>query len=361
MADYKVTDTELTSIANAIRTKGGTQAQLEFPTGFVSAVQAIPTGGGGVIQPLSVMQNGTYNPPSGVDGYAPVTVSVPSGVSGNILTGTDEPTASVGSDGQIYLLYSSLPDGYLPVEYLEINGAGPYIDTEAYNTSEGYFEIVGNWTQMPGDNEGFFGALMPNIDTVINAWSGNKFISVGSSTINIPTPLVKHKYTANNNGIFIDDILVGTPNWNSVTNRSYYLFAINYSGGILKASHARIYGCKFYNGNSLIKSFVPAVRLSDSTAGMFDLIGTQFYENSGTGSFIAGAQVGSSNISFAYLKVNGQWQSLIGSDVNDVLGTTYTFVDDGNGNITITAVTGDSVELVATDDGNGNITIQEDV
>ena len=47
MADYKVTDTELTSIANAIRTKGGTSAQLEFPTGFVSAVQAIPTGGGG--------------------------------------------------------------------------------------------------------------------------------------------------------------------------------------------------------------------------------------------------------------------------------------------------------------------------
>ncbi len=39
--DYKVTDAELTSVANAIRTKGGTQAQLEFPTGFVSAVGAI--------------------------------------------------------------------------------------------------------------------------------------------------------------------------------------------------------------------------------------------------------------------------------------------------------------------------------
>lgn len=47
MADYKVTDTELTSIANAIRTKGSTQAQLEFPTGFVSAINAIPSGGGG--------------------------------------------------------------------------------------------------------------------------------------------------------------------------------------------------------------------------------------------------------------------------------------------------------------------------
>ena len=45
----------------------------------------------------------------------------------------------------------------------------------------------------------------------------------------------------------------------------------------------------------------------------------------------------------------------------NVSGITYTFADDGNGNITITAVSGDSVELVATDDGNGNITIQEDV
>lgn len=47
MADYKVTDTELISVANAIRTRGGTSAQLEWPSEFVSAVNAIPTGGGG--------------------------------------------------------------------------------------------------------------------------------------------------------------------------------------------------------------------------------------------------------------------------------------------------------------------------
>jgi hypothetical protein len=78
MADYKATTSEFQSVANAIRTKGGTQAQLEWPTGFVSAVQAIPTGGG-VIEPLSVTQNGIYNPPSGVDGYSPVTVNVSGG------------------------------------------------------------------------------------------------------------------------------------------------------------------------------------------------------------------------------------------------------------------------------------------
>lgn len=38
-------DNGLTSIADAIRTKGGTSADLTFPDGFVDAVEAIPTGG----------------------------------------------------------------------------------------------------------------------------------------------------------------------------------------------------------------------------------------------------------------------------------------------------------------------------
>lgn len=47
MADYVVRDTQLTSVADAIRAKGGTSAPLAFPDGFVDAVEAIPTGGWG--------------------------------------------------------------------------------------------------------------------------------------------------------------------------------------------------------------------------------------------------------------------------------------------------------------------------
>jgi len=39
------TDADLTSVANAIRTKGGTNASLSYPTGFVNAIGAISTGG----------------------------------------------------------------------------------------------------------------------------------------------------------------------------------------------------------------------------------------------------------------------------------------------------------------------------
>ena len=46
LVDSTQLDSDLTSVANAIRTKGGTSAQLAFPAGFVSAIGDIPTGGG---------------------------------------------------------------------------------------------------------------------------------------------------------------------------------------------------------------------------------------------------------------------------------------------------------------------------
>lgn len=53
LVDSTQLDADLTSVANAIRTKGGTSADLAFPAGFVSAVEAIPSGGGG-------LQTGTF-------------------------------------------------------------------------------------------------------------------------------------------------------------------------------------------------------------------------------------------------------------------------------------------------------------
>lgn len=54
MADYKVTDTQLTAIADAIRAKTGSNASLAFPTGFVSAI-------GGISGGLSLTYESTFN------------------------------------------------------------------------------------------------------------------------------------------------------------------------------------------------------------------------------------------------------------------------------------------------------------
>lgn len=43
---YLTDGDDLTSVANAIRAKSGGSSQLAFPAGFVSGIQAIPSGGG---------------------------------------------------------------------------------------------------------------------------------------------------------------------------------------------------------------------------------------------------------------------------------------------------------------------------
>lgn len=46
MAEYLTNTTDLTKVASAIREKGGTSDPLVYPDGFVTAIQAIETGGG---------------------------------------------------------------------------------------------------------------------------------------------------------------------------------------------------------------------------------------------------------------------------------------------------------------------------
>lgn len=82
MAVYVTNTSELTSIANAIRTKGGTSASLSFPTEFVEAINNISGGGGGsTLITKTITTNGTYSAEDDdADGYSEVTVNVHTGV-----------------------------------------------------------------------------------------------------------------------------------------------------------------------------------------------------------------------------------------------------------------------------------------
>lgn len=62
------------------------------------------SGGSATIEPLSVTANGTYNPPSGVDGYSPVVVNVPSGGGGG--GSASDPVKFIDYDGTILHSYS---------------------------------------------------------------------------------------------------------------------------------------------------------------------------------------------------------------------------------------------------------------
>lgn len=87
--NYKVSGTDLTSVADAIRTKGGTSESLSFPDGFVTAIGNIPTGGEPTLITKSITANGTYSAEDDdADGYSSVTVAVPSKIITGTFTGT---------------------------------------------------------------------------------------------------------------------------------------------------------------------------------------------------------------------------------------------------------------------------------
>ncbi len=78
--EYKTTDTELTSVANAIRTKGGTTEPLTYPNEFISAIQNIPTGG---VTPTGNI-NITHSGRTDVTNYATATVPTADANAGSI-------------------------------------------------------------------------------------------------------------------------------------------------------------------------------------------------------------------------------------------------------------------------------------
>ena len=65
---------KLTAIGNAIREKTGGTALLTLDQ---MATEISNIQGGGTVEELTITSNGTYNPPTGIDGYAPVVVNVP--------------------------------------------------------------------------------------------------------------------------------------------------------------------------------------------------------------------------------------------------------------------------------------------
>ena len=69
-----------------------------------------------------------------------------------------------------------------------------------------------------------------------------------------------------------------------LSNINLYLFAEKNSGSIV-TSKAKIFYCKLWKENVLVRDFIPCRRNSDSQLGLYDLVNDEFYTNQGTGEF----------------------------------------------------------------------------
>lgn len=192
-----------------------------------------------------------------------------------------------------------LPAGYQEVEYIESTSSGPWIDTgitpdtsTVVKTKFRPLEVTGyviigysagsdqtdwrlfnfssaNYYDLPGGGgqEGrriFGGSLYANTDKEYEL--GNFYIKDLTTGLNVITGEAA-SYTGS-----------GTITLNNYNNATF--------------ARVRWYYVTIYSGENKVADLVPCYRKSDNAVGMFDLVAESFIQNSGSGNFAKGPDVG---------------------------------------------------------------------
>lgn len=250
MTDYIVSGTDLTAVANKIRSKGGTSAQLEFPTEFISAIEAI-TGGG---------------------------------------SGGDDPFALT--------------------DYIESSGT-QWIDTGYLVSDTSRFELVANvnstnaqYASMFGTRTGsaqtssvlgaFFWAKLNGVSTFTADWGAGQTqlnnLPPSSSIYGVKAIYGLSKYNAiiNNQalgsfGKYINSVVVPTNQY------PLYLFNLDEAGheyGAATRCSMKLYRFRVYEDDALVMELLPYE--DNGEACLKDSITGTLYKNAGTGAFTFG-------------------------------------------------------------------------
>lgn len=322
MSKVLVTEDYLGDIADAIRAKLGVQTTYK-PGQMAAAIGSIPTG----ITPtgtINITENGSVD----VTQYATADVQVSGGGGGGatILSGTSAPTASQGVDGDIYLQCATIPDSYTRLDYIESSGT-QYIDTGKTMSSNTKVRLIEQSLNSSSTLQGVY--TDGNTGVQFGCYNSMASISYGvTTTIGI-------SYDINSSHEFIVDPANGkayfdaneiSKTYSGGVSGNIMLFGMYAQDrGVVDKYSARVFLYEHYTDGTLDRYMLPVKRNSDDVCGMYDVIGGTFYQNSGSGSFIPGNASSASVqqlILYAYLKVSGAWQDLIGSDISDVGGVT---------------------------------------
>ena len=204
---------------------------------------------------------------------------------------------------------ADLPTGYFPLEYIEGTGT-QWIDTDYLATPTTRTRIDFQLTAKTGTTPHILGVektasgggLIYSLYQNGNGqWaSAFKNDSGDWTTTGKATDTVRHLFDFNyaNAGkryLSIDNgTLYAAALKNSPTKTASYTLALGATStatGMEKASMHRIYSCQMYEGDNLVRDFVPAVRMSDHAAGLYDMVGNLFYESAGANAYVAGPPI----------------------------------------------------------------------
>ena len=198
-----------------------------------------------------------------------------------------------------------VPQGYKQLKYLE-NTSGAYIVTDVTPSEALGFDCTfmpfGSYTNQTNQFGCIFGGrkASANNDYQLTTWtdftqSGGVYV-YRHGTLRLGNQIdagmigqnVKQTAKCRNKAYTgPDGVVVNVPAYTWANDACpIYLFALNTNGSpVQQGPGCRIYRIKFYNGDELIRDYVPAKRKSDNVLGVYERVVGQFLINAGSGSF----------------------------------------------------------------------------
>ena len=195
---------------------------------------------------------------------------------------------------------TTVPTGYQKLTYIESTGT-QYIDTGYYANPNTGVETNVQFTDLTVQQR-VFGAdnndsTDVNYSVYING-SGNWAYSFKTGTGNwkstgVTVNTSRHTIEMNRGGKFKIDSTTYNQNMDgSVTSTSNYtmlIFASHMFDNIAHWAKLRVYYFKIYEGNTLVKDFIPVYRMTDGAMGLYDQLNDAYYFNAGRGKFKKGS------------------------------------------------------------------------
>lgn len=207
----------------------------------------------------------------------------------------DEPVQSLTKDTEWIFQYVSgptLPNGYTELEYIQSSGT-QYINTGFKPNQDTKISMTADFP--PSSNTWLYGgrASVGSNSLGFLYTSGDKYRFDYASSLNELTTKPTGKFTidSDKNKCYINGELASTATYTTFTSPvNMYIFGNNNNGSLSVGSSAKLYNCSIYDNGVLIRSFVPCKNAS-GTVGLYDSVNNQFYQNAGSGTFIAGPEI----------------------------------------------------------------------
>lgn len=234
-------------------------------------------------------------------------ISGGSGGSKNILSGIEAPSSSIGEDGDIYLRY---------INAGAISSGTQYIDTDIDPSSIYGMEFLFTPVSSVASYQSYLSGYLDNF-TVGQNWSIDRIYlrlqgaekiantQIDTNAINI--------ISCRNGSIKVNGIEVNTYS-GALSNNSETIHIFAAPNGERKSA-MKFYGLRLYDVNDELIHDIVAVEHEQYGVCLYDIVTETYFQNEGTGTFDVSYV---EKIIATYCKVNGAWQNLIGTDIDDV-------------------------------------------